>query len=103
MGVLGAGLRLLGVILGGREEEERSTAGSYGSDTPPPPPTLIRPCVSPGEGLLRNLGAAAAAPFGVGLLTHMLRCGAPPARLACATALPLLARYRPYSDPIAPL
>ncbi|XP_064331660.1 armadillo repeat-containing protein 5-like isoform X1 [Phalacrocorax carbo] len=45
-----------------------------------------------GEGLLRNLVAAAAAPFGVGLLTHMLRCGAPPARLACATALPLLAR-----------
>ncbi|KAM6364514.1 armadillo repeat-containing protein 5 [Pluvialis apricaria] len=45
-----------------------------------------------GEGLLRNLGAAAAAPFGVGLLTHMLRCGAPPARLACATALPLLTR-----------
>ncbi|XP_009880313.1 PREDICTED: armadillo repeat-containing protein 5, partial [Charadrius vociferus] len=45
-----------------------------------------------GEGLLRNLGAAAAAPFGVGLLTHMLRCGTPPARLACATALPLLTR-----------
>ncbi|XP_062456873.1 armadillo repeat-containing protein 5, partial [Rhea pennata] len=45
-----------------------------------------------GEGLLRNLGAVAASPFGVGLLTHTLRCGAPPARLACATALPLLAR-----------
>ncbi|XP_068779276.1 armadillo repeat-containing protein 5 [Struthio camelus] len=45
-----------------------------------------------GEGLLRNLAAVAASPFGVGLLTHTLRCGAPPARLACATALPLLAR-----------
>ncbi|XP_074932692.1 armadillo repeat-containing protein 5 isoform X2 [Phalacrocorax aristotelis] len=49
-------------------------------------------CGDSSEGLLRNLVAAAAAPFGVGLLTHMLRCGAPPARLACATALPLLAR-----------
>ena len=62
-------------------------------------PTPISP---PGEGLLRNLGAAAAAPFGVGLLTHMLRCGAPPARLACATALPLLTRYRPCSTPVEP-
>ncbi|XP_030825613.1 armadillo repeat-containing protein 5 [Camarhynchus parvulus] len=45
-----------------------------------------------GEALLRSLAATAASPFGVGVLTHGLRCGSAPARLACATALPLLAR-----------
>ncbi|XP_062475864.1 armadillo repeat-containing protein 5 [Pezoporus occidentalis] len=44
-----------------------------------------------GEALLRTVAAVAAAPFGVGLLTHMMRCGSAPARLACATALPLIA------------
>ncbi|XP_014817484.1 PREDICTED: armadillo repeat-containing protein 5 [Calidris pugnax] len=85
----------------------------------PPPPTTPLHCPSPprrrlppmgalalpqgvGEGLLRNLGAAAAAPFGVGLLTHMLRCGAPPARLGCATALPLLTRSWLLSEAVSP-
>ncbi|XP_053908996.1 armadillo repeat-containing protein 5, partial [Cuculus canorus] len=45
-----------------------------------------------GEALLRTLGGAAGTPFGLGLLTRGLRCGDPPVRLACATALPLLAR-----------
>ena len=64
--------------------------GSY-----PPRPL----CCPTGEALLSTLGSVAATPFGVGLLTHMLRCGAAPAQLACATALPLLARYCPMETP----
>ncbi|XP_063997311.1 armadillo repeat-containing protein 5-like [Pogoniulus pusillus] len=48
-----------------------------------------------GEALLSSLGRAAAAPYGLGVLQHLLRCGSPRARLACATALPLLARVAP--------
>ncbi|XP_050769741.1 armadillo repeat-containing protein 5 [Gymnogyps californianus] len=73
------------------QAEELSRPGGPRRPAAPPHPRQAR-LKELGEGLLRNLGAAAAAPFGVGLLTHMLRCGAPPARLACATALPLLAR-----------
>ncbi|XP_049653061.1 armadillo repeat-containing protein 5 isoform X1 [Accipiter gentilis] len=73
------------------QAEELSRPGGPRHPAVPPHPRQAR-LKELGEGLLRNLGAAAAAPFGVGLLTHMLRCGAPPARLACATALPLLAR-----------
>ncbi|XP_072705211.1 armadillo repeat-containing protein 5 isoform X2 [Ciconia boyciana] len=72
------------------QAEELSRLGGPRRPAAPPHPRQAR-LKELGEGLLRNLGAAAAAPFGVGLLTHMLRCGAPPARLACATALPLLA------------
>ncbi|XP_074670086.1 armadillo repeat-containing protein 5 [Strix aluco] len=73
------------------QAEELSRPGGPRRTAAPPHPRQAR-LKELGEGLLRNLGAAAAAPFGVGLLTHMLRCGAPPARLACATALPLLTR-----------
>ncbi|XP_074991433.1 uncharacterized protein LOC142074613 isoform X1 [Calonectris borealis] len=73
------------------QAEELSRPGGPRRPAAPPHPRQAR-LKELGEGLLRNLAAAAAAPFGVGLLTHMLRCGAPPARLACATALPLLAR-----------
>ncbi|CAM9132573.1 unnamed protein product [Bubo scandiacus] len=79
------------------QAEELSRPGGPRRTAAPPHPRQAR-LKELGEGLLRNLGAAAAAPFGVGLLTHMLRCGAPPARLACATALPLLTRYRPWSS-----
>ncbi|KAM6032644.1 armadillo repeat-containing protein 5 [Chlamydotis macqueenii] len=76
------------------QAEELSRPGAPRRPAAPPPPPHPRQARlrELGEGLLRNLGVAAAAPFGVGVLTHMLRCGAPPARLACATALPLLAR-----------
>uniref|UniRef100_A0A8D0FY34 Armadillo repeat containing 5 n=1 Tax=Strix occidentalis caurina TaxID=311401 RepID=A0A8D0FY34_STROC len=83
------------------QAEELSRPGGPRRTAAPPHPRQAR-LKELGEGLLRNLGAAAAAPFGVGLLTHMLRCGAPPARLACATALPLLTRYRPCSTPVEP-
>ncbi|XP_009467699.1 PREDICTED: armadillo repeat-containing protein 5 [Nipponia nippon] len=61
------------------QAEELSRPGGPRHPAAPPHPRQAR---------LKEL----AAPFGVGLLTHMLRCGAPPARLACATALPLLTR-----------
>ncbi|KAM7074348.1 armadillo repeat-containing protein 5 [Ciconia maguari] len=59
------------------QAEELSRPGGPRRPAAPPHPRQAR-LKELGEGLLRNLGAAAAAPFGVGLLTHMLRCGAPP-------------------------